>query len=142
MSGPASEAMRRLTAPVSGLRLAVTYEGIGLGRALGSGAMKLPRDWATKPKVRVEVEYDGGQWVVLIDGEPLALCDTRGEAVDLGRFTARSQRPAELVIRFRNGKAFKVHGYPAPRAEGVRKEREEMWRNLSNHARVGKPGVE
>lgn len=58
-----------------------------------------------------------------IDGEPLELCDTRAEAVDLGRFTARARRPSELVIRFRSGEVYKVHGNPVPRPEGVRQAR-------------------
>lgn len=35
--------------------------------------MKLSPDWPTRPKFRVEVEYDGGQLAVLVEGQPLAL---------------------------------------------------------------------
>lgn len=81
----------------------------------------------------MEVSFKGGRWLVVCDGELVNVFRTRAEAVELGRATARSYKPAELVIRYRHGRVFRVHAYPPLRSKGVsRREQKEMWRRLKS----------
>ena len=50
---------------------------------------------------------------------------------------ARKRKPAELVIRYRNGTVYKVHGYPPPR----RVDREEFWRRLRTEDQSGEGNI-